>query len=78
MTPQQREELSIYIRYAHLCGVPLSGEHSLKGTTLDVNHPLLQAFKRGLFEAPGVENKVDLVKASTFQLSFIFTNLYVS
>lgn len=66
MTPQQREDLGLYIKYAHLCGVPLSGENSLKGTTLDVNHPLLQAFKRGLFDPPGVENKLNLENVSGF------------
>ena len=64
MSVVQRNRLTIFIQYAHLFRVTLQGDNT-DNTLLDSSHPLILAFKLGLFQ-PSFETRLDLKNVSNF------------
>lgn len=68
MDTEQREKLTILIRYAYLGGVIVSERDGLSGTTLDSTHRFLVEFSRGLLNPPAVAHDVHLQNVRWFYM----------
>jgi len=64
MSATQRDQLTVFIKYAHLFRVTLQGDNT-ENMLLDSSHPLVLAFKQGLLW-PSFETQLDLENASYF------------